>query len=380
MSQKNKIVKWFPQQYYYKYFKKCFPFLNCQYNLAFKKSFVNSKLPKNWILQKKMSPKFGAKCTAMEVVQGHNLTGRNYIVTGASSGIGVETARALAQVGGRVILAVRDIVKGEEVAKDIRTATKNNQVELEKLELDNLASVNAFVNRFLATKRPLHCLINNAGIALVPLGYTVDGFETTFGTNHMGHFALTVGLLPALKAAYNQTGKKSRVVNVSSLLHVTSDIIFDDINYRKREYDPNTSYGQSKTANCLFSVHLTELYSKEGVVSNMLTPGLVRTGLQKHVAEEQVKQWFAPDSPFKDMIQTTEEGASTSVWAAVADELDGLGGLYLRKCGIGKQAKDVSDAWKNDADSGDYLEYAVNKEHAAKLWEISTEWLKNPPK
>lgn len=230
--------------------------------------------------------KFNAKSTALEVIEGHDLRNKDFIVTGASSGIGIETARVLAKAGARVVITARDLKKGEEVAREIRESTGNSLVEVEELKLDSLESVNAFVKRYLDKKRPLHCLINNAGVMACPKSYTIDGFETQFGTNHMGHFALTIGLLPALKEAYKQTGRNSRVVNVSSLAHMYSDVIFEDINFKNREYDAFKSYGQSKTANILFSIALTEHYSKDGIFSNALMPGGIQTGLQKHISDE----------------------------------------------------------------------------------------------
>lgn len=220
-----------------------------------------------------MSSKFGERTNALEVVEGIDLKGKEAIVTGAASGIGVETARALAQAGARVIIAARDLDKAESVAKDIRQSTGNPNVEVEKIELDSLESVHAFVKRFLDKKRPLHILINNAGIMASPKTYTIDGFESQFGTNHMGHFALTIGLLPALKEAYKQSGKKTRVVNVSSIAHARANVNFDDVNFKIRDYDPWVSYGQSKTANVLFSVALTHFYDHDGIVSNALMPG-----------------------------------------------------------------------------------------------------------
>ena len=220
-----------------------------------------------------MSSKFGERTNALEVIEGIDLKGKEAIVTGAASGIGVETARALAQAGARVIIAARDLDKAESVARDIRESTGNSNVEVEKIELDSLESVHAFVKRFLDKKRPLHILINNAGIMASPKTYTIDGFESQFGTNHMGHFALTIGLLPALKEAYKQSGKKTRVVNVSSIAHARANVNFDDVNFKIRDYDPWVSYGQSKTANVLFSVALTHFYDHDGIVSNSLMPG-----------------------------------------------------------------------------------------------------------
>ena len=163
--------------------------------------------------------------------------------------------------------------KAESIAKDIRQSTKNPNVEVEKLDLASLASVNEFVKRYLEKKRPLHILVNNAGIAPHTKSYTIDGFENNFGTNHIGHFVLTIGLIPALIEGYKQSGKKSRVVSVSSLAHAVSDVVFDDVNYNNREWDHFSAYGQSKTANVLFSVALTHLYSDKGIVSNALMPG-----------------------------------------------------------------------------------------------------------
>jgi NAD(P)-dependent dehydrogenase (short-subunit alcohol dehydrogenase family) len=174
----------------------------------------------------KMASKFGFETTALEVVEGIDLKGKEVIVTGASAGIGIETARALAKAGARVVLGVRNLEKAEPVAKDIRESTKNPNVEVEKLDVASLASVNEFVKRYLEKKIPLHILVNNAGISAASKSYTVDGFENNFGTNHIGHFALTIGLIPALIEGYKQSGKKSRVINVSSIAHAVSDVVF----------------------------------------------------------------------------------------------------------------------------------------------------------
>lgn len=258
--------------------------------------------------------KFGAKTRALEVVEGLDLSKKDYIVTGATSGIGVETVRALAKAGARVTMAVRDTKKGDEVARKIREVTSDHiHVEVEKVHLDSLESVNDFVKRFLEKKIPLHGLINNAGIMACPKTYTIDGFEAQFGTNHMGHFALTLGLIPALIEGYKQSGKKSRVINVSSITHADAEINFDDVNYRNRDYDPWKAYAQSKVANILFSVALTELYSKDGIVSNAVMPGAIKTGLQRHIPEDvQEKEgWFDPNGFMKSLLKTSEQGAKT---------------------------------------------------------------------
>jgi NAD(P)-dependent dehydrogenase (short-subunit alcohol dehydrogenase family) len=219
--------------------------------------------------------KFGFHTKAMEVVEGINLKGKEVIITGASAGIGVETARALAKAGARVVIGARNLEKAEPIAKEIRESTNNPNVEVEKLDLGSLASVNDFVKRYLEKKRPLHILINNAGVMETAKSYTVDGFETNFGTNHVGHFALTLGLVPALIEGYKQSGKKSRVVNVASLTHTYSDIVYEDINFKNREYNMRLGYGQSKTANMLFSVAFNHFYSDKGIVSNSLMPGKI---------------------------------------------------------------------------------------------------------
>jgi NAD(P)-dependent dehydrogenase (short-subunit alcohol dehydrogenase family) len=190
---------------------------------------------------------FNTKTTALEVIEAYktNLNGYECIITGASTGIGIETARALAKAGARVIIGARDVDKAEKVAETLRKETNNNQIEVELLELSSLKSVNEFVRRFLSKNRPLHILINNAGIMHGPLTYTKDGFESQFGTNHIGHFALTVGVLPALKRGAKESGRNVRVVSLTSLGHIRSDIHFDDINFKKREYEGWLGYGIS---------------------------------------------------------------------------------------------------------------------------------------
>ena len=316
---------------------------------------------------------FGEKTTALEVVEGINLKGKDVIVTGGAGGIGVETVRALAKTGARVVIAARDLIKAEEVADEIRKDTNNNDVEVEHLELDSLKSVRMFVSRYLAKNRPLHILINNAGIFSTPFGKTVDGFEQQFGVNHIGHFELTVGLLPALKVA-----KNARVVVLSSVAHILSPVIFDDIHFENRPYDETLSYCQSKTANMLFAVELTKRYAADGITANAVMPGGILTGIQKHVPrEEMIKRgWMDENGKPNADFKNTEEGAATSVWGAVAQELEGHGGLYLEDCQVKSEVsmEDVQQAlkigFKNGYPKG-YLAYAVDHDNAKKLWEIS---------
>jgi NAD(P)-dependent dehydrogenase (short-subunit alcohol dehydrogenase family) len=307
--------------------------------------------------------RFGARSSAREVVAGHDLSGRDAIVTGGASGIGVETVRALATAGARVVIATRDRPKGEEVAARLSRETGNGAIEFRLLDLASLASVRAFATQFLALRRPLHLLVNNAGIMATPLSYTTDGFESQFGTNHVGHFALTVGLLPALKAAAG-----ARIVSLTSLGHRRSDVDFDDLNFQRRAYDPWLAYGQSKTANVLFAVGLTQRLAGDGIFANAVHPGGIMTGLQKHVPrEEQIRLGWIDESGIPHpRLKSAEQGAATSIWAAVAAELEGVGGHYLEDCRIAK-------AWSADKPLSGVKPYALDPDRARRLWSVSEE-------
>jgi NAD(P)-dependent dehydrogenase (short-subunit alcohol dehydrogenase family) len=307
--------------------------------------------------------KFGARSTALEVIAGHDLRGREAIVTGGASGIGVETVRALAAAGARVTLAARNRAQADEVAAALRADTGNQAIDVALLDLASLSSVRAFVEQYLAERRPLHLLINNAGVMATPQSYTDDGFEMQFGTNHVGHFALTAGLLPALKAA-----GKARVVALSSIGHRRSDVHFDDLNFRQRPYDPWAAYGQSKTANVLFAVGLTRRYASDGITANAVMPGGILTGLQKHMTrEEQMAMgWFDESGTPNARFKSAAQGASTSIWAAVAPELEGVGGLYLEDCA-------VAQPWTSEQPMSGYMPYARDPERAERLWSVSEE-------
>jgi NAD(P)-dependent dehydrogenase (short-subunit alcohol dehydrogenase family) len=307
--------------------------------------------------------KFDARSTAREVVNGHNLNGCEAIVTGGASGIGVETVRALALAGARVVIATRDPAKGEAVAATLRKETGSAKIEFRSLDLASLRSVKSFVAGFLALRRELHLLINNAGIMAAPLAYTDAGLESQFGTNHIGHFLLTIGLLPALKSA-----GKARVVSLSSLGHRRSEVHFDDINFRQRPYDPWLAYGQSKTANILFAVGMTQRFAADGISTNAVHPGGIMTGLQKYVSrEEQIKMGWIDDAGMPNpRMKTIEQGAATSVWAAVAPELDNVSGRYLEDCTIAKP-------WSDDRPMSGVKAYALDPAKAERLWSVSEE-------
>lgn len=305
--------------------------------------------------------KFGARSTALEVIAGHDLRGRDAIVTGGASGIGVETVRALATAGARVVLAARDRAKAESVAETLREETGSELIEVGLLDLASLASVRAFVAEFLARRAALHLLINNAGIMATPLAYTVDGFESQFGTNHAGHFALTVGLLPALKAAGS-----ARVVALTSIGHRRSDVNFEDLNFRRRPYDPWSAYGQSKTANVLFAVGVTQRHAADGITANAVHPGGIMSGLQKYVPrQDQINMgWIDESGAVNPRFKSTAQGAATSIWAAVAPELAGVGGRYLEDCATGQP-------WSSENPMTGYMPYAVDPDHAQRLWSVS---------
>ena len=223
---------------------------------------------------------FTAESTAAEVVDGIDLTGRRAIVTGGASGIGIETARALAGAGAEVTLAVRNVEAGERTAADITGTTGNKQVLVARLDLADQASVAAFA---AAWDGPLHILINNAGIMASPLMRTPEGWEMQFATNHLGHFALATRLHGALAAAGG-----ARVVSVSSTAHLRSPVVFEDIHFLERPYEPWAAYGQSKTANVLFAVEATRRWAGDGITVNALMPGGIRTGLQRYVTDEEL--------------------------------------------------------------------------------------------
>jgi NAD(P)-dependent dehydrogenase (short-subunit alcohol dehydrogenase family) len=292
---------------------------------------------------------FGFHSTAAEVAKGISFHGKRVIVTGGSSGIGVETARALAGIGAEVTLAVRDTAAGARVAADIAATTGNKDIHVAKLDLTNRASIAAFV---AAWKGPIHVLINNAGIMACPEQRTPEGCELQFATNHLGHFALAVGLHDALAAAGN-----ARIVALSSSAHMLSPVIFDDIHFAFRRYDPWLAYGQSKTANVLFAVGATARWAKDGITANALNPGAIPTNLQRHVGGKLVTP--------PELQKTREQGAATSVLLATAPVLEGIGGRYFADC---NEAEPVT---QRQADYSGIAPYALDAADADRLWEES---------
>jgi NAD(P)-dependent dehydrogenase (short-subunit alcohol dehydrogenase family) len=301
---------------------------------------------------------FGFDSTAAEVIAGVDLSDQRAIVTGASSGIGIETARALAGAGAEVTLAVRDVSAGERVAADI-----GGTVRVAALDLSDLNSVDAFV---AAWNGPLHILVNNAGVmAIQELTLSASGHEMQFATNHLGHFALAVGLHDALASAGG-----ARIVSVSSGGHLRSPVVFDDIDFAFRDYDPFGAYGQSKTANVLFAVEATRRWETEGIVANALMPGGIATPLQRHLPEEYAKQALTAFRAAGTDFKTVEQGAATSTLLAASPLLDGIGGRYFENC---NQARVVDR--RGGPGQGGVAPYALDPANAQRLWELSLEFI-----
>ena len=304
---------------------------------------------------------FGHDTTADEVLEGIDLSGKLAVVTGGSSGIGTETARALASKGARVVITARNMAKGTEVAQDIRASTANNDVEVMELELGSFTSIRAFAENFLSKHDALDILINNAGVMACPLSKTEDGFEMQFGTNHLGHFLLTGLITPVLLKA-----TPSRIVALSSRGHQFSPVVFEDINFEQRPYNKWASYGQSKTANILHAVELERRLGQRGVHAYAVHPGAIQTELSRHMDQADWDMMRSRVDEGGIKLKTIAAGAATSVYAATAPELEGRGGLYLYDC----QIAEVND---DESIRDNVRSYAIDPEAAKQLWTMSEE-------
>ena len=295
---------------------------------------------------------YGFSSTADDVIAGIDLTGRRALVTGATSGIGVETARALAAAGAEVVLGVRRREAGDRIAAQITELTGNPLVSARALDLGDLRSVAAFVASW---DGPLHILINNAGIMALPeLELTQEGHELQFATNYLGHFALTSGLHHALAAASG-----ARIVSVSSSAHLFSPVIFDDLDFRFRPYDRWAAYAQSKTADVLLAVEADRRWSHEGILANALNPGAIATGLQKHTGGLQTPV---------DKRKTPAQGAATSVLLAASPLVEGVGGRYFEDCDEAPVLREKPVVF-----GGGVAPWALDTHNAERLWDTSTE-------
>ncbi len=309
---------------------------------------------------------FGFESTTSDVIAGQDLTGRVALVTGASAGLGVETARALAGAGATVYLLGRDRSKLDAALDTLRAENLPGRLDSALLDLADLEQVREAAAGLLQACPKIDLLINNAGVMACPLGRTAQGFEMQLGTNHVGHFLLTCLLLPALKAA-GSPQRAARVVNLSSAGHSFAAMDFEDPNYQQRPYDKWQSYGQSKTANVLFSLALDARMAASHVRAFAVHPGAISTELGRHLDREDMERIAASFPGGKMAFKSVPQGAATSVWAATAPELEGQGGLYLEDCQVAEPADGKS--------LGGVHPWAVDAEAAERLWQLSQEWV-----
>jgi NAD(P)-dependent dehydrogenase (short-subunit alcohol dehydrogenase family) len=300
---------------------------------------------------------YGRETTAREVIGDVRLDGRVAVVTGGYAGVGLETTRALAAAGATVIVPARGAGKARAALSGME------RVEIESLDLAEPASIDAFAARFEASGRPLHLLVNNAGVMATPLVRDARGFESQLATNHLGHFQLTARLWPALERAGG-----ARVVALSSRGHARAAFDFDDPKFERRPYDKWIAYGQSKTANALFALGLDARGEAHGVRAFSVHPGAVLTELTRWMPAEELQAIRARNASAGDFYKNTEQGAATSVWCATSSRLDGIGGLYCEDCDIAEPVP---------ADStrlGGVRPWAMDTDMAERLWAKSEEW------
>ncbi|MGW5473844.1 SDR family NAD(P)-dependent oxidoreductase [Streptomyces chartreusis] len=307
--------------------------------------------------QHKIGSGFGANSTADEVLEGIDLTGKLAVVTGGYSGLGLETTRSLTRAGAQVVVPARRRAAAEEALAGLEG------VEVDELDLGDLESVRGFAERFLTSGRTIDFMIDNAGIMACPETRVGPGWEAQFATNHLGHFALVNRLWPAIEPG------GARVVSVSSRGHHFSGIRWDDVHWRQG-YDKWEAYGQAKTANVLFAVHLDRLAADRGVRAFALHPGGIITPLQRHLpkAEMVERGWIDEQGNVlnPEGFKSPEQGAATQVWAATSPQLDGMGGVYLEDCDIAESAVDGGERSGVKA-------WATDPEQAARLWALSAE-------
>jgi NAD(P)-dependent dehydrogenase (short-subunit alcohol dehydrogenase family) len=326
---------------------------------------------------------FGADTTTDEVLDGVDLAGRRIVITGAASGLGFESARAIAAHGASVTVLARSQDRADGAVAQLRQIVAGGSFEAGVVDLGDMASIRAFAEGYLADHDAIDVLINNAGIMACPFGRTADGFETQLGTNHLGHFALTALLAPALLR-----GDAPRVVTLSSAGHSRSDVDLEDPNFATTEYGEWLAYGRSKTANALFARELATRGGGHGLLSFSVHPGAIMTPLGRHLTEDLMLEMadFArqravgtatggdasPDAPASAdpgellggmRFKTVEAGAATQVWAATASELADHNGAYLADCGLGVLG--------GDPGTNGFLPYLLDDDRAAALWTLS---------
>jgi NAD(P)-dependent dehydrogenase (short-subunit alcohol dehydrogenase family) len=315
---------------------------------------------------------FGATSTTDDVLSGVDLKGKRILVTGASAGLGVETARSLAAHGAQVVGAARDLNKAraatEQVSKD--AAANGGSFELVELDLANLKSVRACADQLLAKKELFDVVIANAGVMATPLGHTADGFETQFGTNHLGHFVLVNQIASLIRDG-------GRLINLSSAGHRYANVDLEDPNFEHTPYEPFVAYGRSKTANILFAVAFDKRHRSRGVRAAAVHPGGIQTELGRHVESgrlekviNEINQQLAAEGKGPFQFKSLPQGAATSVWAAVVALGDEIGGRYCENCHVGKT---VPDGATITAISEGVRGYALDPRTAEALWKKSEE-------
>ncbi len=316
--------------------------------------------------------------TTNEVLDGLDLSGRRVVITGAASGLGRESARAMAAHGASVMVLARSEDRAAGAAVEISGLVPGAEIRHGVVDLADLSTIRSFADWYLTEHEALDVLINNAGVMACPFGRTVDGFEMQFGTNHLGHFLLTALLSPAL-----MRGDAPRVVTLSSAGHSRSDVLLTDLNFETTEYSPWVAYGRSKTANALFARELARRAGPRGLLSFSVHPGVIITDLGRHLTEDLMNDMAAfskarsiaaagkqadpgaePEVPMPGLVfKSIEAGAATQVWAATAPELAAHNGAYLADCGLGVLGG-------NPGTNG-FLPYLLDDDHAAALWELS---------
>jgi NAD(P)-dependent dehydrogenase (short-subunit alcohol dehydrogenase family) len=308
-----------------------------------------------------MTKTFGSESTTDQVLDGVNLSGKHILVTGVSAGLGVETARTLAAHGAQVVGAARDLDKARKATSVVTASAANGGgLELVELDLASLASVRACADKLLSVGKLFDLVIANAGVMACPKGTTADGFETQFGTNHLGHFVLVNRIASLLKSG-------SRLVNLSSAGHRFSDVDLDDPNFEHTTYTEFGAYGRSKTANILFAVEFDRRHKDKGVRATAVHPGVIQTELARHMTPEVLKNLMdslnasQPAGARAIEYKTIPQGAATSVWAGVVAPADLVGGLYCEDCHVAERVEDPNFR-------GGVRAYALDPDHARALW------------
>ncbi|GGE32862.1 oxidoreductase [Pullulanibacillus camelliae] len=326
--------------------------------------------------QRPIGSGFGAATITDEVMAGMDLRGKNAIVTGGYSGLGLETVQTLQAAGAKVIVPTRDYDKASDALKGL------NNVEIARMDLLDPASINAFAETFLSSGRALHILVNSAGIMALPK-LTLDsrGFEYHFATNHLGHFQLTLRLLPALRLA-----KGARVVSVSSRAHQLSPVVFDDLHFTHRNYRPMLGYAQSKTANILFAVGLDAREKGNGIRAYSLHPGSIITNLGRNFSLEEMQRFGVLDAhgnPVLDperQLKTVKQGAATQVWCATHPQLNEMGGVYCENVDVAPLIECDTNTTMSDVGADRLLgvmPYAIDAQAADRLWDMSKRLIGN---